>query len=132
MDLPINIYIVDDDSDDIDFFHQAIASINISIQCYSALNGEIGLRQLYTKVVPRPDCIFLDLNMPRINGKEFLERIKEDEEMNAIPVVIYSTSRHEKDKDEYLRLGAIDFLVKPTRLSDLQQMLKESLSKILK
>ncbi len=127
----LNIYIVDDDIDDIDFFSQAMMSINESIQCYSALNGEVGLHKLYNKDVPTPHCIFLDMNMPRVNGREFLVRIKEHEEMKNIPVIMYSTSQQEKEKEEYLQLGAAEFLVKPTKLADLQFMLKTVLSRLI-
>ena len=125
MQLPGIIYIIDDDPDDIDFMIEAIASVDSTIRCYSALNGEDGLRQLFIGAIPYPALILLDLNMPRVNGREFLERIKENEAFCTIPVVMYSTSNMDRERNEYKLLGAAGFLVKPTRLSILTEMLRD-------
>lgn len=62
---------------------------------------------------PRPDLILLDLNMPRMNGREFLEEIKKRDEFGSIPVVVLTTSEVERDVVASYRLGAAGFIVKP-------------------
>ena len=119
--------IIDDDPDDIEFFVEAVRSIDASIECKQATNGEEGLASLRNGEVD-PQYIFLDLNMPRLNGKEFLSEIKKDEKLSDIPVIMYSTSGIESDIRESLRLGARDFIVKPTRLSELTARIEEVMS----
>ena len=121
------ILIIDDDPDDIEFFIEALRSIDGSFECEQATNGEEGLLNLRTSAAS-PEYIFLDLNMPRLNGKEFLSEIKKDGRLSAIPVIMYSTSGIESDIRESLRLGAKDFIVKPTRLKDLSDRIEAVMS----
>lgn len=120
------ILIIDDDIDDIDFFIEAIETLDSSIECYKATNGEEGLQRLQSDL-PHPDYIFLDLNMPRLNGKEFLTLVKKDPAFSDIPVIMYSTSGIESDIRESIALGACGFIVKPTRLSDLRDKIQGAL-----
>lgn len=117
------ILIIDDDADDIEFFIEAVHGIDASIECSQATNGEEGLSRLRRGEV-NPEYIFLDLNMPRLNGKEFLAEIKKDGKLSSIPVIMYSTSGIESDIKESMRLGAQDFIVKPTRLSELTERIE--------
>jgi len=121
------ILIIDDDPDDIEFFIEALRSIDGTFECAQAANGEEGLSNLRTSAFP-PEYIFLDLNMPRLNGKEFLSEIKKDGRLSAIPVIMYSTSGIESDIRESLQLGARDFIVKPTRLKDLSDRIEAVMS----
>lgn len=120
------VYIIDDDPDDQDFLIEAIKEIDSSINCYTALNGQEGLRKLETEAIPFPSVIFLDLNMPRINGRKFLELIKDHPRFKSIPIVIYTTSENSKERDELQLLGASDYLVKQSDFT----LLKENLIKI--
>lgn len=70
---------------------------------------------------PRPDLIFLDLNMPRMNGREFLTVIKADERFKSIPVVVLTTSDVEKDVICSYQLGATSYITKPV---DMPQFIK--------
>lgn len=106
------IYIVDDDPDDQNFLIEAIKEIDLAIECYTAINGQEGLQRLERNAIPFPSVIFLDLNMPRIDGRKFLTAIKKHPKFNIIPVVIYSTSTNQKERDEMLQLGATDYIVK--------------------
>ena len=117
------IYIVDDDVDDQNFLIEAIQDIDLSLECYTALNGQEGLRKLETGAVPFPSMIFLDLNMPRIDGHRFLATIKNHPRFKSIPVIIYTTSENPKDKDESQQLGALDYLVKQTDFARLKERL---------
>lgn len=127
MTKPTIVYIIDDDSDDQDFLIGALKDLDSSIACFTAKNGEEGLQKLETAAIPFPSLIFLDLKMPRVNGRQVLFELKNDPEYRNIPVIIYSTSSNEKDRAELKSLGAIDYLVKQ---SD-DYILKKELEKIL-
>jgi CheY-like chemotaxis protein len=120
---PVKILIVDDDRDDIDLFTDAISELDASICCVSTNNGFDALKLLESDETSVPDYIFLDLNMPRMNGKVCLKEIKSITRVHDIPVVIYTTSRHSKEVEEVKSLGAAYFLTKPTRFHDLQDAL---------
>jgi CheY-like chemotaxis protein len=112
------LFIVDDDEDDINLFVEAVNEIDKGMGCYKAKNGEDALARL-DALDMLPDVIFLDLNMPRMNGRETLERLKASERYKNIPVVIYSTSNAQQDKDDTKALGAADYLTKPDSFTDL-------------
>jgi CheY-like chemotaxis protein len=112
------LLIVDDDPDDIHLFCEAVAEINKTYNCFSAGNGEEALQLLKAAIV-KPDFIFLDLNMPRTNGKQLLMQLKKDPELAQIPIVIYSTSKIKTDVEDSLRLGAVAFITKPNKFEDL-------------
>ena len=115
-------FIADDDPDDVDFFIEAVNEVDQSIQCYSASDGEEALQKLKKTLEILPDLIFLDLNMPRINGKQCLIEIKKTKKLSHIPVIIYTTSSLPKDLEETRKLGASHFLTKP---SDFKHLCKE-------
>ena len=72
-----------------------------------------------------PNLIFLDLNMPRMNGKELLREIKTDPGLKNIPVVVYTTSSQKKDREEAISSGAVAFLSKPSNMRDLKNALAD-------
>lgn len=112
------LFIVDDDEDDINLFVEAVNEIDKGMGCYKAKNGEDALARL-DALDMLPDVIFLDLNMPRMNGRETLERLKASDRYKHIPVVIYSTSNAQQDRDDTKALGAADYLTKPDSFTDL-------------
>ena len=63
-----------------------------------------------------PDLIIIDLNMPRLNGKQVLDRIRENESISAIPVIVFSSSNRQSDIDECYAAGCASYIVKPTDL----------------
>ncbi len=85
------LMIVDDDKDDRFFFRSAIRKNNPTFECIEAENGVDALEQL-RKAEQLPDFIFLDLNMPKMDGRECLKELKKDKTLKKIPVIIYSTS----------------------------------------
>ena len=123
---PTTIYIIDDDIDDQNFLIEAIKEIDESIECYTAINGQEGLSRLATNAIPFPSLIFLDLNMPRIDGRRFLIEIKKITKFRSIPIVVYTTSTYQKDRDEMLQLGAADYIFKQADFL----LLKENLHNI--
>ena len=117
--------IIDDDEDDRDFFCEAVKEINIEWECITAINGEDALHKLKNALPHIPDYIFLDLNMPRMNGINCLRELKKDPRLKNIPVVIFSTISYEKTANEVLHLVATSFIVKPTSL---QKLIEEILN----
>jgi CheY-like chemotaxis protein len=125
------ILLVDDDVDDQFFFMDAIKSLNKPVECAVANNGIEAIHHL-NKIPPPPSLIFLDLNMPKMNGFECLEKIKKLEQYRDIPVVIFSTSSNPKEKERTTRLGAKVFLTKTSNFRKLQKQLDDILKVELK
>jgi CheY-like chemotaxis protein len=121
------ILVADDDVDDIQFFIDAIAQIDAHIECWTAFNGIEALKLLGSRDT-RPDYIFLDLNMPKMDGKQCLRHLKNSPVFHAIPVFIYSTSRRPEDVEELTGLGAAAFIVKPNKF----HRLKDEIAAVLK
>jgi CheY-like chemotaxis protein len=84
--------LADDDTDDIELFCNALKEIDKSIHCKQALNGLQLLNTLLDSSNSKPDIIFLDINMPVMNGWKCLQALKDDEKTKDIPVIIYTTS----------------------------------------
>jgi CheY-like chemotaxis protein len=114
---------IDDDDDDCEFFHQALSSI--SEADYTSLHNPIeALHQLTAREI-NPDIIFLDINMPLMNGIEFLFEIKKRDIIKNIPVIIFSTSQTIQEKEIAQTLGAEDFLTKPVSFNELKNLLSQ-------
>jgi CheY-like chemotaxis protein len=118
------ILIIDDDADDRLFFTEALLEIDQALQCISAKNGLEALEVLKASNANLPDYIFLDMNMPRLNGLQCLTRIKKIKAFKHIPVIIFTTSRQPSDAEEAKRLGADLFLTKPAKFEELVNMLR--------
>jgi len=106
-------------------FIEAVKSIDKSYEVISAFDGQEAMQLLSGRMPAMPDFIFLDLNMPKLNGKLCLQRIKEMQTVNAVPVIIYTTSSMRKDMDETMQMGAARFITKPSSFSALQTALKD-------
>ena len=115
--------VIDDDTDDRELFTEALASVDPVIVCDQATDGAEALKRLTTKAIDQPDIIFLDINMPVMNGWQFLTRLKEDDVYKHIPVIVYSTSSTQKDKRIADDLGALCFITKPHAFVKLKHML---------
>jgi CheY-like chemotaxis protein len=107
----MKVLFVDDDSDDRDFFIDALSYVDSSIECDLAKNCDEAFEILKTK--PLPQYIFLDIHMPVADGKTCLVQIREDDALRDVKVVMYSTTSDEPLMEEYKRLGATYFLIKP-------------------
>jgi CheY-like chemotaxis protein len=97
------------------------------VQCETAPNGKIGLHKLKTSAT-LPDIIFLDLNMPVMNGFEFLQQIKNEKHLLNIPVGIFTTSNMMDDMERTKELGARFFITKPDEFNALCAKLQEVLN----
>jgi|SRR5690606_20452199 len=109
---------VDDDQEDREFFCQALREIDPGITYLAAASGMEAL-SLLEHMEPPPDYIFLDINMPLMDGKQCLKALKSLHALEAIPVVMYSTSTDTREIRECYQLGADDFLIKPSRYEKL-------------
>jgi CheY-like chemotaxis protein len=119
--------LVDDDLDDQEIFLMTLEKINKNIKCLTANDGVEAL-SLLTQNSFVPDYIFLDVNMPKMNGIECLRSIKNIERLNDCKIFMYSTTSETSVLEKSKKLGATDFIVKPASPA----LLKETLSEILK
>src|SRR5687767_11638242 len=107
----MNIFYADDDEDDREIFCIAIEQINPAIKVTFSRDGQEALNILTTQSTP-PNFIFLDVNMPKMNGVECLIKLKSDNRLKNIPVIMYSTTSDSNEINKLLLLGAADFVVK--------------------
>lgn len=107
------ILLVDDDEDDRKYFMDALKEIDETIECVTAKDGEQALNYLANADHSLPDYIFLDLRMPKVNGRRCLIEIKADERLQHIPVIIYTTSGDVAESEELQGKGAVRFITKP-------------------
>jgi CheY-like chemotaxis protein len=121
--LPVSFFLIDDDPDDIMLFREVVEDIDKDINFLSATNGRDGLNILNRENFSMPMVIFLDLNMPKMDGRECLKEIKNNDRLKDIPVVIYTTSSHLRDIEETRNLGAKGFISKPSSLVELHSVL---------
>jgi CheY-like chemotaxis protein len=118
------ILLVDDDSDDREFFCEALEGIPFETFCYTAPDGRKALSQMDKKEIDIPDLIFIDINMPVMSGWKCLSLLKEREEYKNIPVIMYSTSSYAEDIEKARRAGALCFLSKPNDIKELRKNLE--------
>jgi CheY-like chemotaxis protein len=116
------ILIIDDDSEDSELFCEAVSEIATTISCLKAKDGKEALR-LLNSMSALPDYIFLDINMPVMNGRECLVEIKKNRRFSVIPVIMYSTTSDTNEIRSYYALGAHDFLIKPPNFNKLVEAL---------
>lgn len=116
--------LVDDDDDDQEIFNLALEDANPGMNCVTAKDGIEALTLLKVNFFT-PDYIFLDLNMPLMDGKECLREIRKLKHLTHVPVIIFSTSSAQRDVTETKELGATSFITKPPLVSILAQKLNE-------
>lgn len=129
MQYPTKGFFIDDDEDDRDFFCSAIQAINPNVDCRFAKDGYDAIVQLKNDIDFIPDFIFIDMNMPMMDGKQCFSAILEIKRLEQVPVYIYSTSSSPQLVDEIMQMGARDFLLKPTSMGALENLLREVLYK---
>jgi len=127
---PATILLVEDDSGDQKLIKVSLKNQKIANELYIVGSGEEGMEFLYHRgnysaETPLPDLILLDLKMPGMGGKEFLRRIKQDEKMKKIQVVILTSSDSEKDILDSYNLQASGYVKKPVELDDFKRVVKE-------
>jgi CheY-like chemotaxis protein len=123
------LFIIDDDIEDQEIFIEAVKEVDEGIYCSASISGEEALNVLEQEVEKLPDLIFLDLNMPKLNGIQVLKEIKNIPGLKSIPVIMYSTSFAPRDIEEIRQIGAAHHLLKPSRFNDLCSALNTILAK---
>ncbi|HUR12531.1 MAG TPA: response regulator [Flavitalea sp.] len=122
-------FLMDDDIDDQEVFELALQKIDENIQFSSAKDGAEGLQKLKENEAFVPDFIFLDINMPKMNGMQCLPEIKKLQHLRNSRIIMYSTSSSESIQRTSQKLGADGFLVKPTKIGLLVNHLTQILEK---
>lgn len=117
------ILLADDDIDDRDMFCEALEKIDTELTCHATTNGMEAI-QVLEQLDQQPDVIFLDLNMPVMNGWQCLSFLKEQQQYKNIPVIMISTSSHQSDIDKANNSGALCYLVKPSNFRELSRVLQ--------
>lgn len=115
------ILLVEDDKVDAMTVKRSLRDIHVTNRLLLAGNGEDALQYLREPNADRPCIILLDLNMPKMNGLEFLQVLKQDTILKKIPVIVLTTSKNEQDKLESFRLGVAGYMIKPV---DYQQFVE--------
>lgn len=121
-----NILLIDDDSDDIEIFIEAINDLNDTIKCMAETNPIKALENLKSSE-KLPDLIFLDYNMPSMNGCEFLEKMREVKELRQIPVILYSNYSQAAAEHLCITNDNEKYITKPNSFKELKAVLKNIL-----
>ena len=125
---PIEILLVEDNPGDVFLTKKAFDKAKLTNNMHVAIDGEIALKMLRNEgefsELPRPDIILLDLNLPKVSGREVLEEVKSDPDLRRIPVVILTSSKAEKDIVSTYDLHANSYIVKPVDLSKFSQIVE--------
>lgn len=109
--------LIEDDLIEVMKLNRTLSTLNLNHQLIEANNGEMALNLLESKE-NLPDIILLDLNMPKLNGIEFLSILKKDEILRYIPTIILTTSSNEKDLIECYEIGVAGYILKPLKYED--------------
>jgi chemotaxis family two-component system response regulator Rcp1 len=126
--VPIQVLLVEDSPGDVRLTQEAFRGANMSINLHVACDGVEAMTFLRHEgahvQAPRPDLILLDLNLPKMDGREVLAHIKEDDSLKTIPTVILTTSEAEEDVVKSYQLQANCYLSKPVQLDAFESLVK--------
>jgi CheY-like chemotaxis protein len=125
---PPPLLIVEDSDEDFEALKRYLKRSSLSIPIYRCVNGEQALAFLYRTgpyengpSTPRPSLIVIDLNLPGTDGREVLRRLKQDQHLKTIPVVVFTTSNNPKDIEDCYRSGVNSYIVKPINIQQLKR-----------
>lgn len=118
------ILLVEDDQVDAMTVKRALKEINVTNRLDITNNGEEALAFLRNPANEKPGIILLDLNMPKMNGIEFLNITKNDETLKKIPVVVLTTSKEDQDKVDSFKLGVSGYMIKPVDYRQFVEVVK--------
>ena len=125
------VLLVEDDPKDVDLTMTALEDYNLSNEVVVASDGQEALDYLYhrgkfqMRSGENPAVLLLDLKLPKVSGLEILQRIKADENLKMIPVVVLTSSREEKDMVRSYQLGVNAYVVKPVDFHEFVNAIKE-------
>lgn len=118
------ILLIEDDHVDVMTIRRALKEIEVGNALVTVENGEMALSYLRNPSSERPCIIFLDLNMPIMNGLEFLREAKTDPVLKAIPVIVLTTSDEQQDKVSSFNLGVAGYMAKPVDYRRFVEMMR--------
>ena len=117
---PPLLLVIEDSNEDFEAFQRYVRRSPLTIPIYRCIDGDDALAFLYRtgryadpQSAPRPGLILLDLNLPGTDGREVLRKIKQDETLKILPVVVFTTSNNPKDIETCYRQGINSYIVKP-------------------
>jgi len=126
--MPVEVLLVEDSPGDVRLTRDAFRETNESIRLHVAVDGVEAMDFLKKRGLfvdsPRPDFILLDLNIPKMDGREVLAQIKKDNDLKTIPTIILTTSDSEADIRKSYELQANCYLNKPVQLEDFENVVK--------
>jgi CheY-like chemotaxis protein len=117
------VLLVEDETADVCLVRLALAENKVTAALHHEPDGEAALLYLEQAAAGQggavwPQVMMLDLNMPRMNGREMLEQLQNRPHWPSLPVIVFSTSEYDRDRQECLKLGAVDFITKPVDIDD--------------
>ena len=124
MSSEVLILLIEDDLVDIMTIKRAFKEVKITNPIAVCNNGLEGLQFLRNSKNKRPGIILLDINMPKMNGIEFLQVIKKDKDLKSIPIIVLTTSKAEQDKIESFKLGVAGYMIKPVDYMQFVEIIK--------
>lgn len=123
--------IVEDSDEDFFAFERIVRKFSVTQPIYRCSDGDEALDFLYhrgqyadSEEAPRPSMILLDLNLPGIDGRDVLAQIKQDTNLNIIPVVVFTTSSNPKDVEICYQQGANSYIIKPINVNKLMRTIQ--------
>jgi CheY-like chemotaxis protein len=127
---PATILLVEDDRGDQELTRRALQECRVRSELHIAKDGEEALAYLFRSgkyrdpaTSPRPDLLLLDLNLPRMDGRQVLERVRADAKLRRMAVVVLTTSRQEEDILRSYELGCNSFITKPVDMNQFIQVI---------
>ncbi len=121
---PKPVMLVEDDRLDVMAVQRAMKDLNITNPLVHTINGEEALKHLEDKNNKRPCLILLDLNMPKMNGIEFLKAVKDKEDLRKIPVIVLTTSKQDRDVVDSFKLGVAGYMVKSVDYKEFVEVIR--------
>jgi chemotaxis family two-component system response regulator Rcp1 len=124
--IPIDVLLVEDSPHYVRLIKETFREVNTHVHFHVASDGVEAMAFLRDPGVanPRPDLILLDLGMPKMDGREVLAKLKEDDNLKTIPTLVLTTSEAQRDVASSYQLHANSFLQKPLRLEQLDALVK--------
>jgi two-component system, chemotaxis family, response regulator Rcp1 len=124
--IPIDVLLVEDSPGDVRLTREALSEANPAIRLHVATDGTEAIAFLYREgahaSAPRPELILLDLNLPKMDGREVLAQLKSDDKLKSIPIIILTTSEAEADIAKSYQLHANCYLSKPVQLDAFENL----------
>ena len=124
----IKVLVVEDNPNDVAIIKRAMRKSDVKCELYFARDGAEALDFLYQQGdfedAPRPDLILLDLNLPKIKGLEVLAKVKADEHLRRLPVIVLTISEREEDMVKAYDSGAASYMTKPVDSKDFERLIQ--------